>query len=149
MLRYSFLPSDFNPMVLFLGDADDLRRLSDVLRRFSANPTEVRFDDLDFCASADDTSIVLKGSGAPNGMRRSGEGKAFQWTLDAAQAEEFAGLVEELAEPSRRAGSEMLGPDAASESSGIPVRVSRGEFTDDFLLRSEPPSQQRGGQAKG
>ncbi len=137
MLRYSFLPSDFNPVVLLLGDADDLRHLSDVLRQFSIDPAEIRFEDLDFCAAADDTSIVLKGSGAPNGMRRLGEGAAFQWTLDAAQAEEFANMVEELASPSRRAGTETLGPDAASESSGIPVKVSRGEFTDDFLLRTE------------
>jgi hypothetical protein len=141
MLRYSFLPSDFNPMVLLLGDTDDLRRFADVLRRFSANPTEIRFEDLDFCTSGDDTTIALKGSDGRPGMRRLGEGRAFQWTLDAAQAEEFAGMVEELAEPSRRAGSEMLGPEAANESSGIPVKVSRGEFTDDFLLRagSEAP----------
>jgi hypothetical protein len=150
MLRYSFLPSDFNPMVLLLGDADDLRRLAGVLRRFSANATEIRFEDLEFCASGDDTKIVLKGSGGRPGMRGApGESSTFQWNLDAAQAEEFARMVEELADPSRRAGSAMLGPEAANESSGIPVKVSRGEFTDDFLVWSEPQAQQRGSHAQG
>ena len=35
MLRIGFLPSDFNPMVLMLGEADDLRLLAGVLRRFA------------------------------------------------------------------------------------------------------------------
>ena len=147
MLRYSFLPSDFNPMVLLLGDSDDLRRMADILRRFSAEPTEIRFGDLDFCRSGDDTTIVLKGSGGRPGMRRVGEDRTFHWTLGAAAAEEFAAMVEELAEPDRRAGSEMLGPEAANEAGGIPVKVSRGEFTDDFLLRagSETPRQPASG----
>jgi len=149
MLRYGFLPSDFNPMVLFLGEAEDLRRLSEVLRRFSASPAEIRFDDLDFCAPADGTAIVLKEAAGPGGMRRSGEGGVFHWTLDAAQAAEFAERVEGLAAPDRPAGAEMLGPDAPDERDGIPVKVSRGEYTDDFLLPAEPRARQGTSGGKG
>ncbi len=35
MLRVGFLPSDFNPMVLVLGEAEDLRLFAGVLRRFA------------------------------------------------------------------------------------------------------------------
>ena len=35
MMRIGFLPSDFNPMVLMLGEAEDLRLLAAVLRRFA------------------------------------------------------------------------------------------------------------------
>jgi hypothetical protein len=35
MLRVGFLPSDFNPMMLMLGEAEDLRLLAGVLRRFA------------------------------------------------------------------------------------------------------------------
>ena len=33
MLRIGFLPSDFNPMVLVLGEPEDLHRLAATLRR--------------------------------------------------------------------------------------------------------------------
>ena len=33
MLRIGFLPSDFNPMLLMLGEQEDLRALGGVLRQ--------------------------------------------------------------------------------------------------------------------
>ena len=51
MLRVGFLPSDFNPMVLMLGEAEDLRLLAGVLRRFARERTDVRLNELGFCAA--------------------------------------------------------------------------------------------------
>ena len=55
----------------------------------------------------------------------------FVWRLDAAQAGAFADQIDQLAIPSRAAGSEIL---ACTTEEEIPVKVSRGEYTDDFLL---------------
>ena len=51
MLRIGFLPSDFNPMVLMLGEVEDLRLLAGVLRRFAREPADVRLDELGFCTA--------------------------------------------------------------------------------------------------
>lgn len=44
----------------------------------------------------------------------------------------FADLVERLAHPSRLAGAEFL---ACGTDDEIPVKISHGEYTDDFLIR--------------
>lgn len=41
MLRFDYMPSDFQPIFLFLGDADDLSALAVVLRRFAKDPKEM------------------------------------------------------------------------------------------------------------
>ena len=51
MLRVAFLPSDFNPMVLMLGEAEDLRALSFALRRFAREGGELLLDAQTFCAA--------------------------------------------------------------------------------------------------
>jgi hypothetical protein len=112
MLRVGFLPSDFNPMVLILGESEDLFRLAATLRQFAHHPGE-----LPLAASR----ISLTASAGPLGVHAAGPG-AFVWRLDA------------LAQPSRLAGSEILECTTADE---IPVKVSRGEYTDDFL----PPAR--------
>jgi len=101
MLRVGFLPSDFNPMVLMLGEAEDLHRLAATLRQFARHPTDA-----------------------------AAEPSVFLWRLDPAHAQAFADQIDQLAQPSRVAGSEIL---ACSTGEEIPVKVSRGEYTDDFL----------------
>ena len=64
MLRVGFLPSDFNPMVLMLGEAEDLRLLAGVLRRFAREQTDVRLDELGFC-TAPRTALTVTASPAP------------------------------------------------------------------------------------
>lgn len=128
MLRIGFLPSDFNPMILMLGEAEDFRALAGVLRYFSRDPDAVRLDTLGFCASGR-TRLVLTGPDGPHGIERV-DAETFLWRLDAARADGFAEMAESLAHPARLAGSEMLECSTAEE---IPVKISRGEFTDDFL----------------
>lgn len=122
MLRVGFLPSDFNPMVLMLGEAEDLHRLAATLRHFARNPAEIPIDR---------SSVRLTTSDGPLGIHPADQPDAFVWRLDEVLAETFADQVDSLAQSNRSAGSEIL---ACTTEEEIPVKVSRGEYTDDFLL---------------
>ena len=128
MLRIGFLPSDFNPMVLMLGEVEDLRLLAGVLRQFAREQSDVRLDQLGFCTAPRTTLTVTASPGAP-GIQAVAQND-FVWRLDAERAGVFADQISQLAVPARAAGSEMLECTTAEE---IPVKVSRGEYTDDFL----------------
>jgi hypothetical protein len=121
MLRVGFLPSDFNPMVLILGEAEDLHRLAATLRQFARAPVD---------ATIERSSLRLTASAGPLGIHAAAEPGALLWRLDQAYAETFADQIDQLAQPSRVAGSEIL---ACTTDKEIPVKVSRGEYTDDFL----------------
>jgi hypothetical protein len=130
VLRIGFLPSDFNPMILMLGETDDLRLLAGVLRRFAREQTDVRLDELNFCSVVRTGMTVTVSDGMP-GIRRAPDDPArFVWRLDAERAIAFADQIGRLADPSCAAGSEIL---ACTTEEEIPVKVSRGEYTDDFL----------------
>ena len=131
MLRVAFLPSDFNPMVLMLGESEDLHCLAGVLRQFARSGGMVRLDELAFCTATRTRITLVQAAGSPGVQPAEGDGDHYLWRLDGTQAAEFAERVEELAVPSRVAGSELL---ACGTGEGIPVKVSRGEYTDDFLL---------------
>ncbi len=128
MMRIGFLPSDFNPMILMLGEAEDIRALSGVLRRFGRDRVEVAFGDLGFChvIGAD---VLLTAADGPFGVQARDQ-RNFLWRVPPDMAIGFADRLEDLAEPGRVAGSENL--DCGTED-GIVVKVSRGEYTDDFL----------------
>jgi hypothetical protein len=121
MLRIAFLPSDFNPMVLVLGESEDLHRLAATLRRFARDNAD---------APLDSSRIRLTVSKGPLGIHPAAEPGAFLWCLDSAHAQAFADQIDSVAQPSRLAGSEILECTTEEE---IPVKVSRGEYTDDFL----------------
>lgn len=122
MLRVGFLPSDFNPMVLMLGEAEDLHCLAATLRRFARDPAETPLDA---------SCVRLTASDGPLGIHPADRSGAFLWRLDSAHAQNFADQIDLLALPERLAGSEIL---ACTTGEEIPVKVSRGEYTDDFLL---------------
>jgi hypothetical protein len=130
MLRLGFLPSDFNPMLLILGEAEDFRRLAAVLRRFAADGVAQRLDALPG-AVAGVTLDLAPAVGAPGLVPLPAPGAGFTWGLDPARVAEFAARAEALAVPDRPAGSEILACGGAEE---VPVVLSRGEYTDDFLL---------------
>jgi len=137
MLRIGFLPSDFNPMVLMLGESDDLRLLAGVLRRFAREPAEVPLRELGFCAAARTAITLTASSGAPGIQPAVGTDAGFVWRLDAQRAGAFADQIEQLAASSRVAGSELL---ACTTGEEIPVKVSRGEYTEDFLRGEDADS---------
>ena len=129
MMRIGFLPSDFNPMLLMLGEAADFRALSGVLRGFARRPAETRLDTMGFCAPTR-TRVTLTGTPGAAGIHPMADG-GLLWRIDAALAARFAVQADELADPARAAGSELLETSIGEE---IPVKLSRGEYTDDFLL---------------
>jgi len=64
----------------------------------------------------------------------SGAGRSFVWTLEAWQAEMSAEDVGDLVRPGCRSGSAVL--EAARGE--IPVKISLGEYADDFLTAKAP-----------
>jgi hypothetical protein len=110
-------------MVLMLGEAEDLHRLAATLRRFARDPVD---------APIERSPVSLTASTGPLGIHAAEPG-AFLWRLDQAHAQAFADQIDSLAQPSRVAGSEILHCTTEEE---IPVKVSRGEYTDDFLRGS-------------
>jgi len=129
MLRYDYMHSDFHPIFLFLGEADDLSRLATILRDFAGQPRTIEFDS--FAAPRPShLRLALVPSDTTYGMRAVGDG-SFSWCLNAWQAERIAERIDVLTPPENKSGSEILELGSDGE---IPVKVSRGEFTDDFLI---------------
>ena len=128
MLRYEYMPSDFHPVFLFLGEASDLAALARLLRRFAENPEPIAVAERIPGATSRNT-LSLTPADNEFGMRDLGG--RFAWKLTGWQAEQIAERVELLTHRDNKSGSEIL--EIGSEGE-IPVKVSRGEFTDDFLV---------------
>jgi hypothetical protein len=128
MLRYEYMPSDFHPLFLFLGEGSDLAALARLLRRFAENPEPIAVAERIPGAISRD-ALLLTPADDEFGMRDLGG--RFAWKLTGWQAERIAERVELLTERDSKSGSEIL--EIGSEGE-IPVKVSRGEFTDDFLV---------------
>jgi hypothetical protein len=128
MLRYEYMPSDFHPLFLFLGEGSDLAALARLLRRFAKNPEPIAVAERIPGATSRD-ALLLTPADDEFGMRDLGG--RFAWKLTGWQAERIAERVELLTERDSKSGSEIL--EIGSEGE-IPVKVSRGEFTDDFLV---------------
>ena len=129
MLRYDFLPSDYHPMMLLLGEQEDLSRLAQGLTDFADKLLPVCLDTLVSVHPAMQVSIELRQD--PPGLRPGKDPDCFVWGLSSDLAHAFAGQVRRLSRPDTTAGSEQLETGAAGE---IPIKVSRGEFTEDFLV---------------
>jgi hypothetical protein len=128
MLRYEYMPSDFHPLFLFLGEASDLAALARLLRRFAENPEPIAVAER-IPGTASRNTLSLTPADDEFGMRDLGG--RFVWKLTGWQAERIAERVELLTQRDNKSGSEIL--EIGSEGE-IPVKVSRGEFTDDFLV---------------
>jgi hypothetical protein len=104
VLRIGFLPSDYNPMVLMLGEIEDLRLLAGVLRRFAREQADMRLDEQGFCAAVR-TAITLTASPGALGIQPAADDAGhFVWRLDAERASAFADRIDLLAVPSRVVG---------------------------------------------
>jgi hypothetical protein len=132
MLRYSFLPSDYHPMVLMLGETPGMRALGALLRNFGRAKQDVDLSMVDGFAASDTRISLTYVEDRQLGMYLvSRKDKALVWTLDQATAELFAETADELAARGLRSGSVRL---TCGDYREIPVKVSRGEFTDDYLV---------------
>ncbi len=128
MLRFEYMPSDFNPLFLFIGEGADLAALAKLLRRFADHPQEISIVE-HIPGATSQTPLVLSPAGDEFGMRDLGG--RFSWRLNDWQAARIADRIDLLTPPEAKSGSEIL--EVGSEGE-IPVKISRGEFTDDFLI---------------
>jgi hypothetical protein len=133
MLRFRYMPSDYHPLILILGSGDDLRKLATLLRSFAKDEAEVRLESLDFCAPGK-TKLLLTTRATSQGVRpEADDGEHFLWILDAETADEFAFAIDSITSNGQLSGSEVLECEQPGE---IPVKVSHGEYMDEFLLPS-------------
>ena len=132
MLRFDHLPSDFNPMFLFLGEKQDLTALANLLRSFAGSPRLLDVGE-QLRDSRSRTTLRLlpaEGDAANFGMQRDQSG--FRWVLNSWQAEKIAERIELLTPAHQKSGSDIIELGVEGE---IPVKVSLGEFADDFLVQ--------------
>jgi hypothetical protein len=133
MLRFDYMQSDFHPLFLFLGESEDLAALAGLLRAFAERPRPLDVGE-HLVGSRSKVRLTLapeEGSTGNYGLKPDGHGN-FRWGLNAWQASEIANRIELLTPAHNKSGSEMIELGAEDE---IPVKISLGEFTDDFLVR--------------
>ncbi len=129
MLRVRFMPSDFHPLILILGDRSDLRRLAQVIDRFASTGEDFLLDTV---AAPRGTHIRLTGSSRPYGLwAGDAVDECFDWRLDHELAATFRDRILDLCADENASGSETLECGVLGE---LPVKISHGEFTDDFLM---------------
>jgi hypothetical protein len=130
MLRFDHLPSDFNPMFLFLGERQDLLALANLLRSFAASPRPLDVKQQLAGSRSRTTLRIIPAESGDFGMRQDGNG--FRWVLNGWQAAAIAGRIELLTPADQKSGSDIIELGVDGE---IPVKISLGEFTDDFLVQ--------------
>jgi len=128
MLRFDFMSSDFNEHFLILGSCAELAELAGTLRRYADAPAPI---ELSACFPNPTTTakVVLEpAEGNEQGLHVTGE-KSFRWGLLGWQAAIIAAGIDKL--NADRSGSEIFQLGAEGE---IPVKVSHGEYEDEFLV---------------
>lgn len=132
MLRIGYMPSDFHPVLLVLGNHADLDRFSEILGQFSGDG-RTREMGIDTDVYSTNTRVILAG---PESGRRYGlwpdeaDGSQLHWTLTKEDAGAFFREVVDLSSSGAPAGSTTLECDILDE---IKVKVSIGEWEDHFL----------------
>lgn len=134
MLRMSFMPSDFHPLLLVLGTHSDLSGFADSLSAFVRTGATCRLA-ADGGIFSTDTEVLLAtpapGDDGPHGLWvEAGREGLLRWRLSTDEAAVFAAEVADLAASGEPAGSVTLECDVLNE---IKVKVSIGEWEDHFL----------------
>ncbi len=128
MLRFDFMASDFNEHFLILGTPTELSALAETLRRY-AKETEMVDLSQSFPNPALTVSLLIEPpEGARQGLHQTGT-HTFRWCLHDWQAAIIADGIDKL--NTDRSASEIFQLGAEGE---IPVKISHGEFTDEFLV---------------
>jgi hypothetical protein len=78
------------------------------------------------------TLAPVAGEGRDSGLRPTPQ-QGFQWGLNAWQAERIAERIDRLTAADCKSGSDIIELGIEGE---LPVKISHGEFTDDFLVRT-------------
>lgn len=132
MLRMSYMPSDFHPILLVLGTPEQLLILADALERFSHNGGKMALNDEGIFST--DTRVVLEETEAEGGLRpglwQANGAADLVWHLPKRYAWIFSNEVANLANSGEPAGSVTLECDVLGE---IRAKVSIGEWEEDYL----------------
>ena len=130
MLRMSYMPSDFHPIVLMIGQAEGVRSLADALDAFAGDGDPLALRDGRGIVS-EDTEVTLR---VPDngriGMFPPAAGRDLDWWLTRDDAAAFADEVRALADGGAPSGSVALDCDVLGE---VVVKVSIGEWEEGFL----------------
>lgn len=128
MLRFDYMASDFNPHFLILGSRDELESLAGLLRDYAEDAMPMDLLERYPNPAAKAAVLLEPVRDAEQGMHEVGESE-FRWGLQGWQASVIADSIDKLT--TDRSGSEIFQVGTEGE---IAVKVSHGEFTDDFLV---------------
>ena len=132
MLRYGFLPSDFHPQFLILGERSELATFVEILRSFAKAPDRTAVAQRPPRAPERWARLILVPTSTTTGLVAVvGEPATFEWRLESEAAAMFADMIEMMIADPAPSGSEYLEAGCPGE---IPIKVSHGEYTDQFLI---------------
>lgn len=133
MLRMSYMPSDFHPILLVLGQAEDLMVLANALEKFSEQGGQMVLNDEG--VQSTDTRVELLEQ-EPDGAKKLGlwpkssGSMELAWRLPVGYARIFSDEVANLSASGEPAGSTTLECDILGE---VRVKVSIGEWEETYL----------------
>lgn len=133
MLRFHYMPSDFHPLLLIVGERSDVSQLQEFFYALSINPRDIDIKELAFVTSAThDVTIKLVQDHRTRGLilHRTPELR-LEWEIDRETAEMFADEIAESLESGNKSGSSFLEIGYVGE---IRAKVMFGEFDDSYLL---------------
>lgn len=133
MLRIGFMPSDFHPLLLVLGNSEDLSFFSKLLDEFSHTGSSIELSSIDN-VYADIAVSLTEDSGRQGLWKRRDDDRHLDWLLSRSDAAHFSAQVKELLQNDNKSGSVMLEFGYVNETK---VKVSLGEYEDTFLVKDD------------
>jgi hypothetical protein len=131
VLRFTYVESSREPLVLIWGDRNDMRTLLYLLRKIPLIPPETTLAELG-CHAQKGENVILKFCEINGkGMRKiKGTSGTFQWELDRGCTTLFTELVEVLTSSDN--AHQYLDCGLGDQ---ITVKVSCSEYPDNFLTK--------------
>ena len=135
MLRMRYMPCDFHPLLLVLGNATELLTFSGLLLKFASDGRPQNLSRVG--VFTEDTCVIMQELAQESDqdpglwVTKAGMRPVLEWRLSKVLAEKFSAEVLAIANGPSRAGSTILECQVLNE---IRIKVSFGEFEDCFLL---------------
>jgi hypothetical protein len=133
MLRFHYMPSDFHPLLLIVGERSDVSQLQDFFAELASNPRDVDVDELS-CATSVTHHVTIKFVDTPRGRGLALHGnnqRRLDWEIDSETAVVFAEELTDCLESGTKSGSCFLEIGYVGETR---AKVMFGEFDDSYLL---------------
>lgn len=135
MLRFHYMPSDFHPLLLIVGERSDVSELHRFFEGLSSHVTQTDMHELSFVSAASFPVVVIPSDGQSiQGLSLQTESKGMWWEVSPHTASAFADELCEVLEAASNSGSCFLEIGYVGE---IRAKVVFGEFDDSYLLNGE------------